>query len=35
MKYQSAEEAVKVVNSGNRVFIHGGAAIPNSCYGGD
>jgi acyl-CoA hydrolase len=29
MKYQSAEEAVQVVNSGNRVFIHGGAATPS------
>lgn len=28
MKYTSAEEAVKVVRSGSRVFIHGGAATP-------
>lgn len=27
-KYISAEEAVKLVNSGNRVFIHGSAATP-------
>ncbi len=28
MQYQSAEEAVKVVQSGQRVFIHGSAATP-------
>lgn len=28
MHYQSAEEAVKVVQSGQRVFIHGSAATP-------
>jgi acyl-CoA hydrolase len=28
-KYISAEEAVKVIKSGNRVFIHGGAAVPH------
>jgi acyl-CoA hydrolase len=27
-KYISAEEAMKIVKSGNRVFIHGGAATP-------
>lgn len=28
-KYITAEEAVKVIKSGNRVFIHGGAAVPH------
>ncbi len=28
LAYQSAEEAVKLVKSGNRVFIHGSAATP-------
>lgn len=28
IKYSSAEEAVKLVKSGNRVFIHGSAATP-------
>ena len=28
MKYVSAEEAVQLVDSGNRVFIHGSAATP-------
>ncbi|MBC7948793.1 MAG: acetyl-CoA hydrolase/transferase family protein [Chitinophagaceae bacterium] len=28
MEYSSAEESVKLVKSGNRVFIHGGAATP-------
>lgn len=28
MKHQSAEAAVSAVNSGDRVFIQGGAAIP-------
>ncbi len=28
-KYIAAEEAVKVIKSGNRVFIHGGAAVPH------
>ena len=27
--YQSAEDAVKIINSGNRVFIHGSAATPH------
>jgi acyl-CoA hydrolase len=27
-KYISAEEAMKIVKSGNRIFIHGGAATP-------
>jgi len=28
-KYITAEEAVKVIKSGDRVFIHGGAAVPH------
>ncbi len=28
MRITSAEEAVKVINSGDRVFVHGGAATP-------
>ena len=28
MKYQTAEEALKVIKPGDRVFIHGGAATP-------
>ncbi len=28
-KYITAEEAVKVIKSGNRVFLHGGAAVPH------
>ncbi len=28
-KYITAEEAVKVIKSGNRVFVHGGAAVPH------
>jgi acyl-CoA hydrolase len=28
IKFNSAEEVVKIVESGNRVFIHGGAATP-------
>jgi len=28
-KYITAEEAVKVIKSGNRIFIHGGAAVPH------
>ncbi|HCW06885.1 MAG TPA: 4-hydroxybutyrate CoA-transferase [Cytophagales bacterium] len=27
--YQSGEEAVKIIKSGNRVFVHGGAATPH------
>ncbi|NUQ80652.1 MAG: acetyl-CoA hydrolase/transferase family protein [Bacteroidetes bacterium] len=30
IKYVSAEEAVKVIESGDRVFIHGGAATPTT-----
>jgi acyl-CoA hydrolase len=26
--YVSAEQAVQIINSGNRVFIHGSAATP-------
>lgn len=29
MKYITAEEAVKIVKPGNRVFVHGGAATPH------
>jgi acyl-CoA hydrolase len=29
MQYITAEEAVKVIRSGNRVFLHGGAATPH------
>ncbi|HEY6437139.1 MAG TPA: hypothetical protein VIY47_11170, partial [Ignavibacteriaceae bacterium] len=28
-RYISGEEAVKIIQSGNRVFIHGGAATPH------
>ena len=28
IEYSSAKEAVKIVKSGNRVFIHGSAATP-------
>ncbi len=28
INYQSAEEAVKIISSGNRVFVHGSAATP-------
>jgi len=28
IKYQSAEDAVKIIKSGNRVFVHGSAATP-------
>jgi len=30
IKYQSADDAVKIINSGNRVFVHGSAATPLS-----
>uniref|UniRef100_UPI00358E0DC4 hypothetical protein n=1 Tax=Myroides albus TaxID=2562892 RepID=UPI00358E0DC4 len=29
MKYVSAEEAAKVVESGNRIYVHAAAATPN------
>ena len=28
MEYTSAQEAVKIIKSGDRVFLHGGAATP-------
>ena len=28
MRITSAEEAVKIIKSGDRVFVHGGAATP-------
>lgn len=28
IKYQTAEEAVKIISSGNRVFVHGSASTP-------
>ena len=30
IKYQSAEDAVKIIKSGDRVFVHGSAATPLS-----